>query len=71
MEEHLCRGISVYLRAKNNQRSFVSSNLSRVCVYTCMVYSCLAMNESFVSMGMWPTYGSACLHRINPTKTSS
>lgn len=40
--------------------------LSRaVCVH--LDYSCLAMNEGFVTMGKWPTYGPACLHRINPT----
>lgn len=32
-----------------------------------IVYSCLALNEGFVTMGKWPTYGPACLHRINPT----
>lgn len=43
--------------------------LSRVvCVH--LDYSCWAMNEGFVTMGKWPTYGPGCLHRINLTKTS-
>lgn len=32
--------------------------------------SCLALNEGFVTMGKWPTYSPACLHKINPSNTS-
>lgn len=63
MEKHLCKRFSQGVSRRISVHQFLQKEV--VCVH--LHYSCMVMNEGFVTMGKWPTYGPACLHRINPS----
>lgn len=67
----ICMWISAYFKEEKNHGWSVDTLKSLFCfafLHVDCLYIFMAMNEGFVAMGTWPTYGPACLHRINPAE---